>query len=248
MGEPTTHAVEVVNLRREWPTASGPPLVAVGGVSFHVAPGEILGLLGGNGAGKSTTMRILGTLLRPTAGTARICGFDVVQQPARVRESLGYLSASSGLPVRVTCREVLDLFAGLHGAPDPRAAVERAIVEFGIAEFADRRIEELSTGMRQRVRIATACVHAPRVLILDEPTAGLDLVAADRLLDTILQARSRGAAVIFSTHVMREAARICDRIAVIDGGLLRGCGTIPELQAQTGKETFEDAFLALVAR
>jgi sodium transport system ATP-binding protein len=241
------HAVEVSELRRVWPSASGPPVVAVGGISFTVAPGTVLGLLGGNGAGKSTTMRMLATLTRPTSGTARVCGHDVTADPNAVRSSLGYLSASSGLPTRVSCREVLELFADLQQVPDRDAAVAEAIALYGIAEFADQRIETLSTGMRQRVRIATASVHRPKVLILDEPTAGLDLVAADRLLETILLARDRGTAVIFSTHILREVAKICDRVVVLDKGTIRGEGTIAELQATTGTSTFDDAFLALVA-
>jgi ABC-type multidrug transport system ATPase subunit len=239
--------IEAEHLRRVWPSPSGPPVVAVDDVSFTVAPGTVLGLLGGNGAGKSTTMRMLATLTAPTAGTARICGHDVVRAAGHVRANLGYLSASSGLPVRVTCREVLELFAALHRVHDPRGAVERALEVFGITAFADQRVETLSTGMRQRVRIASAAVHEPRALILDEPTAGLDLVAADRLLDTILLARARGAAVIFSTHVLREAVKICDRIAVIDRGRLLGEGTVAELCARTGTSTFEAAFLSLVS-
>jgi sodium transport system ATP-binding protein len=239
--------IEAEHLRRVWPSPSGPPVVAVDDVSFTVAPGTVLGLLGGNGAGKSTTMRMLATLTVPTSGAARICGHDAVREPGKVRAHLGYLSASSGLPVRVTCREVLELFAALHRVPDVRRAVDRAIDVFGIAAFADQRVETLSTGMRQRVRIATAAVHEPQALILDEPTAGLDLVAADRLLDTILLARARGAAVIFSTHVLREAVKICDRIAVIDHGRLLGEGTVAELCTRTGKTSFEEAFLTLVA-
>lgn len=240
------HAIEARDLTRLWPVAGGPPVRAVDGLSFRVAVGEVYGLLGANGAGKSTTMRILATLTKPSSGSARVAGHDVVTDGARVRASLGYLSASSGLPTRVTCREVLELFAALHGVTDIRPAVERAITQFGIEEFAERRIETLSTGMRQRVRIATAAVHQPAVLILDEPTAGLDVVAADRLLESILEARARGTSVIFSTHILREAVKICDRIGIIDQGRLRAEGTVPELVARTGAASFDDAFLALV--
>jgi sodium transport system ATP-binding protein len=240
--------IEAQDLRCVWPASSGPPIVAVDDVSFSVEAGEVFGLLGSNGAGKSTTMRMLATLTRPTSGTARVAGHDIQASPQAVRASLGYLSASSGLPTRVTCREVLELFAGLHRVARRREAVDQAIADFGITEFADRRIEALSTGMRQRVRIAAAAVHRPPVLILDEPTAGLDLVAADRLLESILDARARGAAVIFSTHVLREAARICDRVGIIDSGTLRAVGTLPELAASTGTSSFEDAFLAVVRR
>jgi sodium transport system ATP-binding protein len=219
---------------------------AVWELSLSVGAGEVYGLLGANGAGKSTTMRMLATLTKPTSGTARVGGFDVQTHPAEVRARLGYLSASSGLPTRVSCREVLDLFANLHHVDDVTGAVARAIDTFGIADFAERRIETLSTGMRQRVRIAAAAVHDPPVLILDEPTAGLDLVASDRLLDSILAARDKGTSVVFSTHILREAARICDRIGVIDEGRLIAEGTPEALQLQTGTDSLDAAFLALV--
>ncbi|MEO0603458.1 MAG: ABC transporter ATP-binding protein [Myxococcota bacterium] len=244
----TTPRVEAVALTRIWPMPGGEPVRAVDEVSFTVEEGTVYGLLGPNGAGKSTTMRMLATLTKPTSGTARVSGHDVMREPGAVRASLGYLSATSGLPSRVTCREVLELFAGLHRVDDARAAVDRAIERFGISDFAGRRIETLSTGMRQRVRIAAAAIHEPPVLILDEPTAGLDLVASDRLLESILKARDRGTAVIFSTHVLREAVKICDRIGVIDEGQLRAEGTVEELTAQAGVDDFESAFLALVAK
>lgn len=240
-------AIVAEALSRTFPMPGGAPVTAVAELSFTVAPGEVFGLLGANGAGKTTAMRMLATLTRPSSGTARICGHDILRDPARVRACLGYLSASSGLPTRVTCREVLELFAGLQHLPRPAEAVERAIDRFGIRDFADRRIETLSTGMRQRVRIASAAVHDPPVLVVDEPTAGLDVVAADRLLDSLLEARGRGTAVVFSTHVLREAEKICDRIAILHEGRLRRTGTLAELQAQTGTNSLEGAFLRTVA-
>ena len=238
--------IEAEHLTRIWPVPSGEPVRAVDDLSFTVEAGVVYGLLGANGAGKSTTMRMLATLTKPTSGTARLCGHDVQTAPQQVRASLGYLSASSGLPTRVSCREVLALFAGLHRVDDVEGAVAQAIANFGISEFADRRIETLSTGMRQRVRIASAAIHEPPVLILDEPTAGLDLVASDRLLDSILEARDRGASVIFSTHILREAAKICDRIGVIDQGHIKAEGSVDELLAVTDTESLEAAFLKLV--
>lgn len=222
--------------------------MAVDRVSFEVPAATVFGLLGANGAGKSTTMRMLATLTRPTSGTARVCGHDVVRAPREVRRRLGYLSATSGLPSRLTCREVLGLFASLHEVDAVGPAVDAAIDTFGISEFADRRIETLSTGMRQRVRIATATVHTPAVLILDEPTAGLDVVASERLLEAIVEARERGTTVIFSTHILREAEKICDTICVIDEGRIRTTGTVAAICETTGQATFEEAFLALIAR
>ncbi len=244
--EPGAEQVVAAGLRREWPRPGGPPVVAVAEASFTVCAGEVLGLLGPNGAGKTTTLRMLATLTRPTAGTAIVAGHDVQKAPARVRASIGYLSATSGLPPRLTCTEAVRTFAALQGVPDPRGAAQAAIVRHGISDFAERFVEGLSTGMRQRLRVACAAVHQPPVLILDEPTAGLDVVAADALLQDIGRARQAGAAVVFSTHVLREAERLCDRIAVIDGGRIRAVGSLPELLARTGRPDLEGAFLALV--
>lgn len=221
-------------------------MVAVDGASFSVAPGEILGLLGPNGAGKTTLMQVLATLTPPTAGRARVMGHDVVAEPMKVRSRLGYLSTTSGLPARLTCREALRLFADLHGLPDARGASEDAIGRFRLADFADRYVEGLSTGMRQRLRIACAAVHQPPVLILDEPTAGLDLMATDDLLTEVERLRDDGAAVLYSTHLMDEADRLCDRIAVLYEGHLRAVDTPTALRDQTGGATLAQAFRALV--
>ncbi|MBT3224547.1 MAG: ABC transporter ATP-binding protein, partial [Proteobacteria bacterium] len=221
-------------------------LVAVSDVSFSVSCGEVFGLLGPNGAGKTTVMRMLAGLIKPTSGTAILCGHDVRQIPDRVRVNLGYLSSTSGLPPRLSCTEVLRLFAEIQQVERPAEAVERVVERFGISEFAKRRVENLSTGMRQRVRIACAAVHEPPVLIMDEPTAGLDILAADKLLDDILLIRQQGAAVIFSTHVLREAARICDRIAIIHDGRILAEATLQGLLDQTNKTSLDEAFLALV--
>ena len=205
MNEP---AVEVVGLRRVWPQPKGPALVAVDDATFSLAPGEVLGLLGPNGAGKTTLMQVLATLTPPTAGTARVAGFDVGTHPQEVRRRLGYLSTSSGLPARLTVTECLRLFADLHGLAAPKQAVDEAIAHFRLESFAGRFVEGLSTGMRQRLRIACAAVHAPPVLILDEPTSGLDLMSTDDLLEAVLRLRADGAAVLYSTHLMEEAERI----------------------------------------
>jgi len=241
-------AVVVDALRREWPRPGGGVLVAVDGASFSVRPGEVFGLLGPNGAGKTTTLRILATLTPPTSGTASVCGHDVVSAPRETRSCLGYVSASSGLPPRLTCRETLRTFAGLQGLPDARAAAEEALERFGISGFADRFVEELSTGMSQRLKIAAAAIHRPPVLILDEPTSGLDVVAAHDLLEEIVRARDSGAAVIFSTHIMQEASAICDRIAVLFEGRIEAVDTPAGLLERTGTTDLKDAFLALVRR
>jgi sodium transport system ATP-binding protein len=221
-------------------------VVALDDASFEVAPGEVVGLLGPNGAGKTTTLRLLTGLDRPTAGTALLCGKDPAVDPLTVRRELGFLSTTSGLPSRLTARESLMMFAGLRGLPDPKASVEEALDRFSVRAFEHRRTEALSTGMRQRLRIACAAVHRPKVLILDEPTAGLDVMASAELLDDVRAMRSGGAAVLFSTHVMREATLLCDRVIVLFRGRIHAVGTPRELVERTGAADLDDAFLQLV--
>lgn len=234
--------VEVDALRREWPQPRGAPVIAVADATFVVHAGEILGLLGPNGAGKTTIMQVLATLTPPTSGVARVAGHDVRTAPGEVRRSLGYLSTTSGLPARLTVRECLALFARLHGLAAPERAVADAVDRFRLGEFRDRFAEGLSTGMRQRLRIACAAIHRPPVLILDEPTSGLDLMSTDDLLDEVVALRTNGAAVLYSTHVMEEAERICDRVAVLHHGRVRAVGTLDALRAETGAATLADAF------
>ena len=233
------------NLRRVFPTEDG-EFVAAAEVSFSVSGGEVFGLLGPNGAGKTTVMRMLAGLIKPTSGTALLCGHNVRKAPQKARANLGYLSSTSGLPPRLSCIEVLRLFAEIQRVGSPAEAVERAIDRFGISEYAKRRVENLSTGMRQRVRIACAAIHEPPIMIMDEPTAGLDILAADKLLEDILLIRQQGAAVIFSTHVLREAARICDRIAIIHEGRILAESTLQGLLDETNQANLDEAFLSLV--
>lgn len=243
---PSDHPLVTDSLRKVWPGGRGADLVAVEGATFSVAPGEVFGLLGPNGAGKTTLMRMIVGMLPPTSGRAWLCGVDVGRHPFEARRRLGYLSASSGLPSRLTAREVLALFAGLQGVTDPRAAADRAIQRFSLGAFADRMVDTYSTGMRQRARLATALVHDPAVVILDEPTLGLDVVAAQELIEIVRQARGRGAAVVYSTHILDEAERLCDRIGVIHEGRLRAVDTPAGLLARTGASDLHGAFLALV--
>ncbi len=239
-------AIEVDALTRVWPQPKGPPLVAVDDASFRVAAGEVLGLLGPNGAGKTTLMQVLATLSPPTSGTARIVGHDVRTEAAAVRRALGYLSTTSGLPARLTCRECLVLFAQLHLLDAPRDAADAAIDRYRLTAFADRFVEALSTGMRQRLRIACAAVHAPPVLVLDEPTAGLDLMATDDLLEEVGRLRDEGVAVLYSTHLMHEVERLCDRVAILYEGRLRVVDSKEGLLQRTGTRDLAEAFRRVV--
>lgn len=221
---------------------------AVRDLSLVVRPGEVYALLGANGAGKTTALRCLATLLRPTAGTARIAGFDVRTHPLEVRRRLGFLAASMGLYQRLTARELLRYFAGLNGleGAEGDARVEEMVETFALGEFADRHCGRLSTGQRQRVSIARAVVHDPPALVLDEPTLGLDVLSGEAIYRFVERARERGRAVVFSTHNMSEVELLADRVGVIAGGRLVAEGTPAEVLAATGERSLARAFLRLV--
>ncbi len=222
---------------------------AVDGLSFAVEPGEIYGLLGPNGAGKTTTLRVLAGLLAPTAGRAVVAGIDVSLDPLAVRRQLGFLTNTTGLYARLTGRELLDYFGRLHGMPDQttRARIAALTDALQLAPFIQRRCEGLSTGERQRLSIARAMLHDPAVLIFDEPTAGLDVLASRFLRAFVTAERDRGKTVIFSTHYLAEAELLCDRIGLLHEGRLLAEGTPAALRALAGgAPSLEEAFLRLV--
>lgn len=221
---------------------------AVRDLNLECEEGEIFGLLGPNGAGKTTTLRMLSTILAPTSGEAEVGGVRVSDDPLEVRRRLGFLSGTTGLYPRLTAREILEYFGRLHGLDEAhlQARVEELLDTFTIRPFADGRCESLSTGQRQRVSIARAVLHDPPVLILDEPTTGLDILAASDMIQFIQSRKEAGTCVLFSTHILSEAERLCDRIGVIDQGRLLAVGSLEELRVQTGKDWLEDVFRALV--
>lgn len=220
-------------------------LVAVDDVSFRCEPGRIYGLLGANGAGKTTVLRLLATLLTPTSGGATVGGFDVAAEPQRVRGSLGFLAASTALYGRLTARETIAYFGRLHGLDEPTLALrtQRLADELDLHAFLDRRVETFSTGMKQRTSIARTLVHDPAVVILDEPTLGLDVMAARAIAAFVRSCRERGKTVIYSTHIMAEAEKICDTIGILHRGKLLAEGTCPELKARHGGEDLEEVFV-----
>ena len=222
---------------------------AVAELSFEVAAGEIFGLLGPNGAGKTTTLRILAGILLPTHGQVRVAGLDVAADPLGVRQRLGFLTNTTGLYPRLTGRELLRYFGRLHGLDrDATAARIAALADaLDLRTFFDRRCEALSTGERQRLSIARAVLHDPAVLVLDEPTAGLDVLASRFLRDFVRAERDRGKAVVFSTHYLAEAELLCDRIGLLHRGRLLTAGTPAALRAAAGDApSLEEAFLRLV--
>ena len=209
------------------------PFVAGDGVSFAVQSGEIFGLLGPNGAGKTTTIRMLSTLLEPTDGTATIAGYDIVRQATQVRQSLGaVLTGERSIYWKLTGRENLEYFAALYHLPP--AVAKRQIVELldrlELANKADEYVERYSSGMKQRLAIAKALLANPPVLLLDEPTVGLDPQSARNLRDLILEARDEGRTVLLTTHYMEEADQLCDRIGIIDLGRIIALDTPARLK------------------
>jgi sodium transport system ATP-binding protein len=224
--------------------------LAVDDLSFTVARGEIYGLLGPNGAGKTTTLRVLAAILTPTSGRAELAGVDVARDPQAARRQLGFLTGSTGLYARLTGRELLRYFGRLHGMAADGIAERTALLArvLDLEPILDRRCEALSTGQRQRLSVARAVLHDPAVLVLDEPTVGLDVLASRFLRDFVRGERDRGKAVIFSTHYLAEAELLCDRIGLLHRGRLLAEGSPAELRARAGGATsLEEAFLRFVA-
>ncbi len=222
---------------------------AVADLSLTVAAGEIYGLLGPNGAGKTTALRVLAGLLTPTSGTARVTGIDVASAPRDAQRRLGFMTGTTGLYGRLTGREVLTYFGRLHRMPPQRIAarIDELTRALDLAGIVDKRCEALSSGQKQRISIARAVLHDPPVLILDEPTIGLDVLASRFLRDYIRAERDRGKAVIFSTHYLAEAELLCDRIGLLHNGRLLAEGTPRDLRARAGDaSSLEEAFLRLV--
>ncbi len=221
---------------------------AVDGVSFSCRPGQVYGLLGANGAGKTTTLRLLATLLRPTGGGATVAGFDIVAQPERVRASVGFLATSTALYGRLTARETITYFGRLNGMSGAAIAARIAELadELEMREFLDRRVEKYSTGMKQKTSIARTVVHDPSVLVFDEPTVGLDVMAARAIVRFVRRCRDRGRTVVYSTHVMSEVEKLCDIVGIIHHGRLVAEGTLAQLQERYGERDMEEIFVKAV--
>jgi sodium transport system ATP-binding protein len=216
------------------------------GISLEAGSGEIFGLLGPNGAGKTTTLRIVCTLLTPDAGSVEVLGFDTRSEPDQVRRRVGVVTADIGVYPRLSARENIAYFAELSGVPAGELArrVDAVIERLDMSSFAGQRAESLSSGQKQKVAIGRAIVHDPDVLMFDEPTSNLDVLASREIREFMVESRDRGKCVIFSTHVLHDAERLCDRVTILHEGRVVATGSTAEVRGS--HRDLEDAFMELV--
>lgn len=221
---------------------------SVRNVSFTCGAGEVLGLLGPNGAGKTTTLRMLSTALQPDAGSIIINGVDVIKNPLQARKKIGFLSGTTGLYGRLTAKENIEYFARLHGMSknDVKARCAELFDMLDMHSFIDKRAEHLSTGMKQKTNIARAVVHFPEVVVLDEPTTGLDIMTTQTVIKFIQGLKEQGTPVIFSTHHLDEVALLCERVTVINQGESCFSGSLDEFKQQGQSDTLNQAFLNIL--
>jgi len=226
----------------------GKSVLAVDDISFLCKPGRIFGLIGPNGAGKTSTLRMIGTMLKPSSGTISVNGFDTVEDPQSVKESLGFLSGNTGLYDRLTAEEMVKYYSDLHEMSDAdfQKSRDRLFTLLNMEEFAGRRIGKLSTGMMQKVNIARTMIHEPEVVVFDEPTSGLDVMASRSIIRLIKECGEEGRTVIFSSHRLAEIQSLCDDLAIIHKGKLFFNGTYEEFDSQKQTKTLEDEFIRLV--
>lgn len=217
-------------------------------VSFACNSGEVLGLLGPNGAGKTTTLRMLSTALKPNSGQILINGVDVVKNPLLARQKIGFLSGTTGLYGRLTARENVEYFGKLHGMrPEVlKKRVDELFELLGIDAFATRKAEDLSTGMKQKTSIARAVIHEPEVVVLDEPTTGLDIMATQTVMAFIKSLKDKGTPVIFSTHHLDEVSLLCDQVCIIDAGQTCFFGGVDELLDLHHSDNLNQAFIKVL--
>jgi sodium transport system ATP-binding protein len=242
--------IEVVELTKRFSDLKRGAVTALDAVSFDVKAGEIFGLLGPNGAGKTTCLRILSTVLQPSGGSATVAGHDVARHPERVRANIGFMSNNTGIYDRMTSWELVQYYGRLYGMPEDRlnARLEEVFETLQMNDFRDVLGSKMSTGMKQKVSIARTIVHDPPVLIFDEPTSGLDVLVARAVIKTIESLKGQGKCIIFSTHIMREVEKLCDRVAIIHKGRILAMGTVAALAAEYGQPDVEELFFELIQR
>lgn len=241
--------IHVRKLRKSYKELQNEPFVALDGISFDAMPGQIMGLLGPNGAGKTTCLRILSTVLKPTSGTAVVNGFDVVDSAEKVRHQIGFVSVNTAIYDRMTAWEMVQYFGRLYDM-EPESLqmrMESLFDRFQMNDIRNTLGSKMSTGMKQKVSIARAIVHDPPILIFDEATSGLDILVAREVLKTVEQLRDHGKCIVYSSHIMSEVRRLCDRVAIMNRGQILVEGTIDELSQEYGEDDLEELFYQLIA-
>lgn len=224
-------------------------VTAVAGIDLCVNEGSITGLLGPNGAGKTTTLRMLAGILKPTSGSIKICGLDIASDILEIKRRIGFLSGDTQLYDRLTVIETLQFFGRLHCLDNAtiNSRVDQLINDMDMSGFAHRQIRTLSSGQSQKTNIARAILHDPNVLILDEATVSLDIISSQFIIETLRELKSKGKAILFSTHIMSEAEYLCDQIAFIHKGKIVDRGTNQELIAKTESDNLTSAFLKTIS-
>jgi sodium transport system ATP-binding protein len=242
--------IRAEGLGKEFTGPKGEPVVAVKNATLAVRAGEILGLLGPNGAGKTTLLRMLATIIKPSSGECWIAGQSAKVAAGKARRQIGFMSGNTRLYGRLKAREMLLYFGRLYGMSDQAIAqrTEELATTLDMKPFMEQRCDTLSTGQTQKVSIARVLLHDPPVLILDEPTLGLDIMTSTAILDFILDARSRQHSIIFSTHYMTEAELLCDRVGLMHSGEIMAVDTKQGLYDATGTKNLHDVFMAYVRR
>jgi len=238
-------AIAIQNLTKDYGDTK-----AVDNLSLSISEAEVFGLLGPNGAGKSTTINCLTGLLKPTAGTIQVGGFDVGTEGSKVREILGVSPQETAIYSHLTGRENVRLFGALYSVPKEKldASVDKMMEKVGLMDEADRRVGKCSGGMKRRVSIAMALVQNPRIVLLDEPTVGMDPQSRRAIWDFVMELRDEGKTIVLTTHYMEEAEELCDRVGIIDHGRLIELGSPAELKAKYGTKNLEDVFIQLTGR
>jgi len=223
---------------------------AVNGISFECTPGRVYSLLGPNGAGKTTTLRMMSTILKPTSGTMTIAGYDVEKEADKVRARIGFLTGSTNLYDRLNPSEIVTYFGKLHGmdATVMEQRKDALFTQLGIHEFSQKRIGQMSTGMKQKVSIARSMIHDPEVVIFDEPTSGLDVITANSIIELIKRCKEEGKTVIFSSHIMSEVDLLCDDLAIIAKGDLVYNDSMQNFRKEFSGTSLTEAFINIVGR
>ncbi len=241
--------IHIRRLTKSYSDYQNGDFIAVDSISFDALPGQIFGLLGPNGAGKTTALRILATLLKPTSGSVTINGYDVTSEASNVRHQIGFVSTNTATYDRMTGWELVEYFGRLYGMQDCNLneRMEFLFERFQMERCRNLLCSKMSTGMKQKVSIARALVHDPPVVIFDEATSGLDILAAREVLDTVQTLRDQGKCIVFSSHIMSEIKRICDRVAIMNRGRILTCGTTSELVEQHKQNDLEELFFQVIA-